>query len=915
MFLVSICSSLQADNAPSTYTAYTGTDIKTIPPAPALGPANSVIKDPTFGSRILRVTDANTNGGESFMPTDSGFHRTWNANSTAIKISGPHGDGYWMDFNPGSFTVGDGSSKPAIHQLPFTSTWEWSTVDPNILYFLHGAKIGRYDKSTGTSTDLAGTPNGDALGYFAVVIGQDNWVCAAAGNGNQDTYTKIFCVNPLSPSTSKFVDVYNKTINGTAQGDPNWPVSASGSVIGIHDISGGTGASWLEVTFHHASWGGNGGAVFNLATNTWSLITNADIYWSGHVSMGNGTYANSGGSRAGNDGRGMLLRNPDNLMNTGNYVFIEQPVGTLNDWCDGDHSSWLNSITNPKAPILLSLYTMGTCHYTWTGEIIAAATDGSNTVWRFAHNHNGGSNCYFNEAFAQISNDGKWALFSSYWDGTLGADTAYGCSTRIDTFIVDLTGGTTAGSGGSTPGTAAGGSTGSTTGGTTGGATGGGTTGTAPTSTVTRVEESSSSVVYTGSWSSSSNIVYSGGTAKGSMDTGSAATFTFNGTSVSVIVYCDQWSGIATISVDGVSQGNFDAYASPSKSQAQIFKISGLASGSHTIKVAPAGTRNPASSAYWIWLDAFDVASGSTTSSSGTASNPSSGTSPTTPSGTTTTATRIEESSSSVDYTGPWSSGSNIVYSGGTAKGSMDSTARATLTFNGTTATFIVYCDEYSGIATIFVDGVAKAEVDAYAAPANSQAKLYTVSGLSSGLHTVALAPTGRKNSSSGGAFVWLDAFDVTGTADVSTATTTPAPSGSPYSIEQDNAAVVFTGTWSLNGNAAMSGGSARLSMDPGSRATFTFTGTSVTWVGYRDEWSGVAKVYVDGVLRDTVDTYASPAQRQTAMYAVTDLAWGEHTIAVEAAGTHSAASMASWIWVDRFDYVGADLTTAADNL
>ena len=52
-------SALHAQTAPSTYSAYTGTDTKIIPPAPALGPANSVINDPTFGSQILRVTDAN----------------------------------------------------------------------------------------------------------------------------------------------------------------------------------------------------------------------------------------------------------------------------------------------------------------------------------------------------------------------------------------------------------------------------------------------------------------------------------------------------------------------------------------------------------------------------------------------------------------------------------------------------------------------------------------------------------------------------------------------------------------------------------------------------------------------------------------------------------------------------------------
>src|SRR5262245_22809793 len=97
---------LYPQTSPSTYSAYTGTDTKVIPSAPALGPANSVITDPTFGSRILRVTDTNTNGGESFISTDSGFHRGWNANSTAIKLGGPHGDGYWLEFNPSTFTVG-----------------------------------------------------------------------------------------------------------------------------------------------------------------------------------------------------------------------------------------------------------------------------------------------------------------------------------------------------------------------------------------------------------------------------------------------------------------------------------------------------------------------------------------------------------------------------------------------------------------------------------------------------------------------------------------------------------------------------------------------------------------------------------------------------------------------------------------
>src|SRR5262245_13725665 len=209
IFLTGTCSALQADTAPSTYSAYTGTDTKAIPAAPALGPANSVINDPTFGSRILRVTDANTNAGESFISTDSGFHRAWNADSTAIMLTGPHGDGYWLEFNPNTVKVGDGSSRTVLPPVSSGATWEWSTVDTDVMYYLNGNQIGQYNKSIGASTNLGGPTTGESLAYAAVVIGLDNWVCAAAGSGVQNSFTEIFCINPNSPSVTKFIDVYN----------------------------------------------------------------------------------------------------------------------------------------------------------------------------------------------------------------------------------------------------------------------------------------------------------------------------------------------------------------------------------------------------------------------------------------------------------------------------------------------------------------------------------------------------------------------------------------------------------------------------------------------------------------------------------------------------------------------------------
>ena len=139
--------------------------------------------------------------------------------------------------------------------------------------------------------------------------------------------------------------------------------------------------------------------------------------------------------------------------------------------------------------------------------------------------------------------------------------------------------------------------------------------------------------------------------------------------------------------------------------------------------------------------------------------------------------------------------------------------------------------------------------------------------------------------------------------------TPTPVPTPAPVPptstgaslVEETSPVVTYTGSWSANQQAGHSGGGARLAMDAGSGATFTFSGTSASWVGYRDEWSGIATVRVDGVLKGTVDTYSTPQQSKTALYTVSGLSNGRHTLTVEATGTRNKASAGSWVWVDAF--------------
>lgn len=287
----------------------------------------------------------------------------------------------------------------------------------------------------------------------------------------------------------------------------------------------------------------------------------------------------------------------------------------------------------------------------------------------------------------------------------------------------------------------------------------------------------------------------------------------------------------------------------------------------------------------------------------------------------------FEEDDPAVTWSGPWSSNRLATNSGGSARLAMEAGARASFAFTGTGVSWIGYRDEWCGIAKVSVDGELQGTVDTYSTPAKAQATLYAVTGLGSGVHTLSIEATGTHNAASAGSWVWVDAFSVAQAA-------VPAPNPSPdiipshafpssvgraerasrnaaawrtqrqeggIRLEQDDAAVSWSGAWSTNHLNVHSGGSARLSMEASSRVSIVFTGTGVSWIGYRDEWSGIADVLLDGRPRGSVDTYSKPAQAQVGLYSIDGLPDGTHTLTIQPTGRRGPASRGSWIWVDAF--------------
>jgi hypothetical protein len=259
--------------------------------------------------------------------------------------------------------------------------------------------------------------------------------------------------------------------------------------------------------------------------------------------------------------------------------------------------------------------------------------------------------------------------------------------------------------------------------------------------------------------------------------------------------------------------------------------------------------------------------------------------------------TQILQTDPSIVYTGVWYNNYESPNIGGSATLTNDKGATATLSFTGTGITWIGVLDPYSGIAQVYLDGTPNT-VDTYGPTTLYQQPLFAVHGLAAGTHTLSIEILHQRDGETNGSWIWINAFNIeNGTGIIG------GVSASAGRIEQNNPAIAYTGNWYLNTNPIMSGGSAALAMDPNTSATVSFNGTGITWIGYQDQWSGIANVYVDGLLQSPpVDTYAASQQAQSPVYSISGLNPGAHTLRIAVTSTHDAASAGSWVWVDAFD-------------
>jgi hypothetical protein len=138
-----------------------------------------------------------------------------------------------------------------------------------------------------------------------------------------------------------------------------------------------------------------------------------------------------------------------------------------------------------------------------------------------------------------------------------------------------------------------------------------------------------------------------------------------------------------------------------------------------------------------------------------------------------------------------------------------------------------------------------------------------------------------------------------------------PALLGASTRVEETDPGLTFTGAWAPDTVGVHSAGAAVVSDQSGARATVTFAGTGITWIGDAGFNRGVARVYLDGTA-NTVDTYSLVWQDQHILFVAKGLTAGLHTLSIEVTQMRNVNAQASGVSVDAFDIENGAVVTGS---
>jgi hypothetical protein len=438
------------------------------PPVPVLGPAGSSIIDPVFLSTIGRVTDSATRPGalnRSYRSPSSPHQNAWSAGGSYFYVVSSDGSvlPYAFDSSQGTAhriqptASGDGGLVLRFYVEP-----QFSYVSDSIIYgTMSGAganyrSVDQYDFTTGAYTrlidletvvpDLAGT----YVGGLASSAGPTERIMVLFGGQQADYHHYVLVFDKANPEKRYLIDTIGSTVNGQPTSLP------------------------LNFTLHHAAIDRSGRYVMLYTTYMsqgaprkaaqeylWDLETGvftemgASARPYGHDAFGYGTLVNQECCTAtaydAAQWQFRWLAAPLATRDVITHVLTPKQVY----WAD--HTTWNNARPDRLMPFISGMFrgpTSDTPWRAWDDEIAAVQSDAAPgadaIVWRFAHHRTDVRNdqdatvgVFWYTPRPNVSQDGRWVIFTSNWEKTLGTDPSADPTSgaRQDVFVVQLKGG------------------------------------------------------------------------------------------------------------------------------------------------------------------------------------------------------------------------------------------------------------------------------------------------------------------------------------------------------------------------------------------------------------------------------------------------------------------------------------------
>jgi hypothetical protein len=365
------------------------------PALPALPSAGGTFIDPTFGSTIMRLTDASDgtdcHNAYSYWPTfnkDNTRFFLYSSKGTMLGTFDPLG---FKLLSKQLFT----QTTPAGTMLNFEDMM-WSNIDPDVLVGRDTIRLWSYNVRTSQFT-LLGNLNTALPNKMIVQLSQSN-------DDNRFAFT---IKDPASGYSTIGYGV--------------WEVSSAKLVVQqsttqLDEVHLDKTGRYLDVKTGLEGQGIIQNRILDIQTGIFTNLTDDEPdYGMGHSDMGRDFTIGADNWR--NTLTGRKLSTPHTF-----YTVID----FKSDWTFDVHISLL---ADDESSVLISsdqgTRTTGLYH----NEVFQVSTDGSSKVRRYAH-HRSIMNDYWDSSFANISQDGRFIAFTSNW----------GNSGRRDVFIIDVAG-------------------------------------------------------------------------------------------------------------------------------------------------------------------------------------------------------------------------------------------------------------------------------------------------------------------------------------------------------------------------------------------------------------------------------------------------------------------------------------------